>query len=119
MAIVKGLTEQWLSIADAMVALADQTRAVEPHYFYLELVRRKDRCSVYLRWRTCGRRGSSLQFDDPRLQTVLNQLPMSLRRQYMRWQAQKDELNSQVRMVRLAFGDRLSNERLQQKLLEF
>lgn len=116
---VQGLTQQWLDAVDAMQVLCEQSRMVQPRYFYVEVVRHVDRCAVFLRWRSCGRNGTSLRFDDARLQAVLVQLPVSLRRQYARWEQEKEFLNSQVRKLRLAFGDRTSNERLKQKLLDF
>lgn len=113
----QGLVGEWINVTDAMHVLADQTKGVEPKYFYLELHRRIDRCSMALRWRSVGRGGSSFQFADPRMQKVLGHVPVAMRRQYERWECEKEILNTQAKKLRLALGDRVTDQRLKQKLL--
>jgi len=112
------LTAQWLELVESMQDLVQQTTQVTPRYFYMELLRRSGRRSLVLRWRSTGRRGTSFRFDDLRLQLVLQTLPVALRRQYTRWELEKEELNRRASHLRRVLSDQLSEQAFQQLVLE-
>ncbi|NJM44467.1 MAG: hypothetical protein HC858_11785 [Brachymonas sp.] len=85
--------EAMLQVNDDMEALCQETRMVQPKYFVMEIQRRKDRGTMSLRWRSSGRRGTSLMFQDVRVQMVLKSLPVAMQRQYANWEVKRVELN--------------------------
>jgi len=97
-----------------MEHLVAETKVVRPSYFYLEIQRRPERSTMAMRWRARGYRGSSLVFNDPRMQEILASLPVALQRKYVEWEQRRTELNQQAKQLRLMLSGRLSGQRVKQ-----
>jgi hypothetical protein len=106
--------EQWTELAQAMADLCEESRMVEPRYFYLERVVRKERQSMSMRWRSVGRNGSSLLFGDVRMQQVLRSLPVVLQRTYTDWEIRRLQMNDEAIRLRHAWLASLSGGALNQ-----
>jgi hypothetical protein len=112
-----GYSNEWLALVGRMDQLVQETKMVQPSYFYLEIQRRKERATLNLRWRSRGTAGSSLVFGSPRMQEILVSLPVALQRKYVEWELRKTELNQQAKRLRLLLSDRVSRHRVRQHSL--
>lgn len=112
-----GYSAEWLVLVERMEQLVDETKLVQPSYFYLEIQRRKERATLNLRWRARGCHGSSLVFCSPKMQAILVSLPVALQRKYAEWEGEKTELNQQAKRLRLLLSDRVSSHRVRQHCL--
>lgn len=104
-------SEEWLKLIDNMQHLVDESKMIQPSYFYLEILRRKERSAATLRWRARGTNGSSLVFTDPYIQRILTSLPVALQRKYVELETKKVELNQQAAQLRLLLSGRLARFR--------
>lgn len=109
-----GYADEWLALIERMDQLVAETKVVRPSYFYLEIQRRPERSTISMRWRARGYRGSSLVFDDPRMQEILASLPVALQRKYVEWEQRRAELNQQAKQLRMLLRGRLSGQRVKQ-----
>ena len=101
-------SERWLSLIDRMNQLVDESKLIQPSYFYLEILRRKERDTATLRWRARGHNGSSLVFQSPYIQQIVTSLPVALQRKYLELEHSKVELNQQAAQLRLLLSGRLA-----------
>ncbi len=101
-------SKEWLKLIDNMQHIVDESKMIQPSYFYLEILRRKERSAATLRWRARGTNGSSLVFSDPYMQRVLASLPVALQRKYVELEVKKVDLNQQAAQLRLLLSGRLA-----------
>jgi hypothetical protein len=94
------LKKLWQVLLVDFDVLVQETKMVEPRYFYLALIKRAERQSVEARWRTVGRDGTSMKFDDPRMVMVLQKLPGALRQTYAGWEGRRLVLNHRAVVLR-------------------
>ena len=106
-----------LQVSDDMEALCQASRMVQPRYFVLEIQRRKERGTMSMRWRSSGRRGTTLTFQDVRLQQVIKSLPVAMQRQYSNWEIQRVALNARALVVCTEMVGSLTASQLKQMRL--
>ena len=99
---------KWLNLIDSMNQLVDESKLIQPSYFYLEVLRRKERSAATLRWRARGHNGTSLVFHSPYIQQILTQLPVALQRKYLELEQRKVELNQQAVQLRSLLSGRVA-----------
>jgi hypothetical protein len=94
------LKKLWQALLVDFDVLVQETKMVEPKYFYLAVMKRAARQSIEARWRTVGRDGTSMKFDDPRMAMVLQKLPSALRQTYAGWESRRLALNHRAVVLR-------------------
>lgn len=106
--------EELMRLEDEMLTLCHEVRTVNPLYVYMEVIRRKSRGTISMRWRTPGRLGTSLAFDSHGMVSLLKSLPHGLGVAYMGWERRRFELNARSTVVCAHARNLLSQKTLKQ-----